>query len=238
MAEPVNVELDERLSELERDLGPTLRAAYRGTLRPGFTAQARARVFTTESATSRRRPALRIVHLRGWAALAAMLVGGVVVAGAMFANQPQTASAADVLERLEAEAIGAYGASVEGTGPCPGPGAPAAAAGSLVIQSAGPGAAANGPVTVSSTSGDDLSERLAKELGVSGDRVRQAMLVTVRGDLAAVPPDPISTIAQQLRKTPAEVCTAFFDQQAGAGGGLGVSGTTTVSTGRPGPQTE
>jgi hypothetical protein len=236
MAELTDVELDERLSELEQDLGPTLRAAYRGSaIRAVFTAQARASVFSTESATGRRRPALRIVHLRSWAALAAMLVGILVVAGAVLANQPQPVSAAAVLEQLEAEA---YGAMVQGEGPCPGPGATGAAGGSLVIQTGGPGVGDSGPVTVSNTNANELSERLAKALGVSGDRVRQAMIATVRGDLAAAP-EPMSTIAQQLGKTPAEVCAAFFDGQVAGEVGLVVSSTsTTQGTGRPGPHTE
>jgi hypothetical protein len=237
MAELADVELDKRLSELERDLGPTLRAAYRGhPIRPGFTAQARAGVFTADSATKNRPwPALRVIHGRLWAALAAMLVGVLVVAGAVFANQPQPVSA-DILEKLEAEA---YGAMVESEGPCPGPGAPQAAGGTLVVQSAGMGAGQGGPVTVTSTSANDLSERLAKELGVSGDRVRQAMLATVRTDMAAAPPEPMSAIAQQLGKTTAEVCAAFFDPHAAGDVGLVASvSSTKVSGGRPGPHTQ
>ena len=231
MPELTDVELDARLSELERDLGPTLRAAYRGrVIRAGFAAQVRARVFTTGSAASRPRSARHIVHLRGWSALAATLVGVVVVAGAVFVNRPQPVSAADVLDQLEAEAVGAM---VDADGPCPGPGAPHAASGTLVIESGGPGA---GPVTASNA--NNLSERLARALGVSGDRVRQAMLATVHADLASMPPEPMASIAQQLGKTPAEVCAAFFDPQQAADHHIVSRSTTEASPGHPAPHAE
>src|SRR5262249_60118344 len=123
-------------------------------------------------------------------------------------NRPQPVSAADVLDQLQAEAVGAM---VDADGPCPGLRAPHAAGGTLVIESGGPGA---GPVTASNT--NNLSERLAGALGVSGDRVRQATLATVHADLASMPPEPMASIAQQLGKTPEEGCAAFFEPQQAA----------------------
>jgi hypothetical protein len=233
MCELTDLELDERLSELERDLGPALRAVYRrGMVRADFARQVRLRVFTTGSTASWPRPALRVIHLRGWAALAAMLVGAVVAGGAVLANQPRPVrgSAADVLDQLQAEA---FGAKIEGEGLCPGPGVPQSASGTLVIESRAPGA---GPVTV--TNASDLSERLAKALGVSGDRVRQAMIATVQADMATAPPEPISTIAQKLGKTPAEVFAAFFDPQSAGGERLIVSGSTASLIDGAAPRTE
>jgi hypothetical protein len=193
-------------------------------------AQVRARVFANGSIASSRRPALRVLHLRGWAALAAMLVGVVVVGGAVLANQARPVSAADVLDQLQTEA---FGAMIESEGPCPGPGAPHAASGTLVIESGAPG---TGPVTA--TSANDVSDRLAKALGVSGDRLRQAMVATVQADMTTVPPEPISSIAQQLGKTPEEVCAAFFDPRAATGEHLIVSGSTTAVKDGAGPRTD
>jgi hypothetical protein len=232
MSEVIDVELDERLSELERDLGPTMRNAYRTkAIRADFASEVRARMFHTESRTRPPRPVLRILPQRVWPTLAATLVG-VLVVGAVFVNRAQPASAADVLDQLQTEA---FGAMIEGEGPCPGMGAPHGAGSTLVI---GSGGTAAGPVTVSNA-GDpnELSERLAKALGVSGDRVRQAMIATLRADPAA-PPEPISTIAQQLDKTPSEVCAALFDPQSAGGDHLVVSASTQAGTGRPGPRME
>jgi hypothetical protein len=227
MTELTDVELERGLSELERELGPTLRAIYRNhTMRAGFAAQIRATTRGNGSAATRSRPALRVVHLRGWSALAASLVGLVVVAGVLLTNQARPVSAADVLDQLQTEAVGALG---EVSGQCPSPGTPHAAGGTLAIQSGGPG---GGPVT--SVSATDMSERLAKALGVSGERLRQAMIATLRTDVAALPPDPMTAIAQQLGKTPAEVCAAFFDPQAGGRPQFGVSGSAlSMADGRP-----
>jgi hypothetical protein len=122
---------------------------------------------------------------------------------------------------------------VDADGPCPSPGAPHAGGGTLVIESGGPGA---GPVTASNA--NNLSERLAKALGVSGDRVRQAMLATVHANLPAVPAEPMASIAQQLGKTPAEACAAFFDPQQAAGQHIVSRSTTEASPGHPAPHTE
>jgi hypothetical protein len=232
MPELTDAELDERLSELERDLGPTLRAAYRRrAMRAGFAAQVRATMVQNDSVT-RRRPALRVIHQRVWATLAATLVGVVIVGSAAFINRPQPVSAADVLDQLQAEA---FGVAADAPGPCPGPGAAGSASGTLMVQSGGPG---TGPVTVSGPSNaNELSERLAKALGVSGERVREAMLATVRADMARVPPEPMTSIAQQLGKTPAEVCAAFFDSHAPGDFAIGTT-TSMASPGRPGPQSE
>jgi hypothetical protein len=65
------------------------------------------------------------------------------------------------------------------------------------------------------------------------------MVATVQADMAAAPPEPISTIAQQLGKSPAEVCAALFDPQSANDDRLIVSASTTKSGGgRPGSQTE
>jgi hypothetical protein len=121
MTELTDVELERGLSELERDLGPTLRAIYRNdTMRAGFAAQVRATTRGNGYAATRSRPALRILHVHGWSALAATLVGVLVVAGVVLTNQARPVSAADVLDQLQVEAVGAWG---EAIGQCPGPGA-------------------------------------------------------------------------------------------------------------------
>jgi hypothetical protein len=100
-----------------------------------------------------------------------------------------------------------------------------------MIQSGGPAAE---PVTVSNSGNpNELSERLAKALGVSGERVRQAMVATVQADLVGTPPEPVSTIAQQLGKSPAEVCAALFDPRSAKDDRLIVSASTTKSGGGP-----
>jgi hypothetical protein len=227
MTELTDVELERGLSELERDLCPTLRAIYRNdTMRAGFAAQVRATTRGNGYAATRSRPALRILHVHGWSALAATLVGVLVVAGVVLTNQARPVSAADVLDQLQVEAVGAWG---EAIGQCPGPGAAHAAGGTLVVGAGGPG---SGPVTSSSPT--EMSERLAKALGVSGDRLRQAMIATLQADVAGLPPEPMTAIAQQLGKTPAEVCAAFFDPQAGGSPQFGVSGSALrVADGRP-----
>jgi hypothetical protein len=161
------------------------------------------------------------------------------MAGAVFANRAQPVSASDVLDQLQAEAYGAIA-----NGPCPGPDAPHATGGALVIEwrasatRVGQGASPDaGPVTA--TNATDLSERLARALGVSGERVRQAMVATVRAGLPALPQEPIASIAQQLGKTPVEVCAAFLDPQSSAGDHLFVSELTAkVTSDRPAPHSE
>src|SRR5205823_3126601 len=97
-----DLELDERLAELERDLGPTLRRMYAGaTMRPGFAVEGR----TDLTVNRNRRPILRIVGQRAWAAMAAVLVVGAVLGIAVFADRPQPVSAADVVDKLQTEAI-------------------------------------------------------------------------------------------------------------------------------------
>jgi hypothetical protein len=227
MTELTDIELDRHLSTLERDLGPTLRAIYRNdTMRPGFAAQVRVSALNNGSAPTRSRPALRILRLRGWSALAASVVGVAVVVGVVLTNQARPVSASDVLDQLQTEAVGALG---EVTGQCPSQGEAHATGGALVVAAGGP---SSGPVTA--TSPTDMSERLAKGLGVSGERLRQAMIATLHTDVAALPTDPITAIAQQLGKTPAEVCAAFLDPQARGDDRVVVSGSAFgAGDGRP-----
>jgi hypothetical protein len=226
MPEPTDVELDEQLLELERDVGPAVRAAYRrGAIRPGFAAQVRAGVLSAGAAAHHPRP-LRIAHSRGRAALAAGLVGMLVVSGAVFANQPRRVSAAAVLEQLHAEA---FEAIVQTDGPCPPSGAAHATGDALAFT---PDGAGPGSLSITPSSGNVVSERLARAVGVSGDRVRQAMLATILPDFEAVPPEPIAAIARQLGKSPAEVCAAFGPPPSSA------DHATTRVGGRSGRHTE
>ena len=111
MPELTDRQVDEHLADLERDLGPTLRAAYRGTpMRGTFASELR----TQLNARATRPPFLRALPQRVWAGVAALLVGSVVVGAALFATRPQPVSAADVLDQLQAEAVSV---SMAGPGP-------------------------------------------------------------------------------------------------------------------------
>jgi hypothetical protein len=240
MSDLTDVELDERLSELERDLGPALQAAYRsGAIGADSAARIRTRAFSSGAAPRPSRPWLRVVGHRAWTALAATLVGVVVVGGAVFANRPQPVSAANVLDQLQAEA---YGVMQDGGGPCPRPGDARTGVGAVMIQAPAPGsgkAAGPGAGPVTAANANELSDKLASALGISGDRVRQAMVATVRADMGPMPPDPMASIARQLGKTPEEVCAAFFDP-AQSGGDQQIVRETATSAGSGGqdPRTE
>ena len=93
----------------------------------------------------------------------------------------------------------------------------------------GPG---SGPTTV--TNANELSDKLAAALGISGDQVRAAMVATIRADLPAPPPDPMASIAQQLGMTREQVCAAFFEGE-GAITGFSIGNTAlSVANGKPG----
>jgi hypothetical protein len=159
---------------------------------------------------------------------------------AVFAYRPQPASASEVLDKLQAEAISGMVSA-----PAPGCGAPpdrgAQSAGGVIAFQTGP---ANGPTGPSAPTGpttltnpNELSDKLATVLGVSGDRVRAAMLATVRADLpASLPPDPMDAIASQLGVSREAVCAAFLDGQGAitgfrvSNGGPGESGPASLHT--------
>lgn len=214
-------ELDERLTELERELGPRLRSVYRGMpLRAGF-----ARELGNSLIAAKPPPALRIVSRTAWAALAATVVGAMVVGVAVFAYQPQTVNASDVLGELQNEAIGLQAFA-------PGPGCGAAGAqkttgGAVIAVQTGSASEPSGPVTVSNAS--DLSDRLGAALGVSGDRVREAMLATMKTSMPPMPADPMELIAKQLGVSTEQVCTAFASS-----GEPSPNVGFTVSAGKPG----
>ena len=216
-----NRELDERLTELERELGPRLRTVYRGMpVRAGFVHE-----LGNSLVAEKPRPALRIVSRTAWAAIAATVVGAMVVGVALFAYQPQTVNASDVLGELQNEAI-----SVQGFAPGPGcgpAGAQKATGGGVIAVQTGIASEPSGPVTVSNAS--DLSDRLGAALGVSGDRVREAMLATMKSTMPPMPADPMELIAKQLGVSTEQVCTAFASSSA-TSGDVGFS----VSAGKPG----
>ena len=148
---------------------------------------------------------------RAWATgAAAVLVVGVSVGVAVFANQAQTASASETLYQLQVEAVTSR--------PVPGPCAPPAgpepppAGGTIAF---GGGKATSGPETISSADAAQLSDKLAQALGVSGDRVREAMRATLAPELpSGPPPDPIAGIARQLGVSTEQVCEAFSNPGA------------------------
>jgi predicted PhzF superfamily epimerase YddE/YHI9 len=78
---------------------------------------------------------------------------------------------------------------------------------------------------------NDLSDRLAQALGISGDRVRAAMLATIQADMPSPPPDPMAAIAAQLGLPTEQVCAAFFDG-APTGGSVAVSEHRTIGVTR------
>jgi hypothetical protein len=204
-------ELDERLADLERDVGPQVRAMYRmPAMRPGFATEAWSRLISAEPTAPRPRARLRLVRRPAWAAVAAVLVGALVVGGAVFINRPRPVNA-EVLDQLQAEAAVAMGGSPSSClphDPAHTTGAVALGAGPGVGTGGSPG---SGPVTVSSTSAADLSERLAKALGVSGDRVRDALVATMRPHVDPLPQEPLTSVAQQLGLSRQQVCEAFLE---------------------------
>jgi hypothetical protein len=202
MPELTDHELDERLAQLEQELGPTLRRIYaNSSMRPAFAASGPRTV-------SMRRPFLRVLNQHAFATLAAVLVGAVAFSVALFAIRPQPANASEVLGQLQAEARQGFvsGAAVGCGAPVP---EQVQTAGVVAMQSGGFGPEVSGPVTLSNA--NELSDKLAAELGVTGDRVRAAMLATVQADLPTTPPpDPMQTIANQLGLTRDQVCAVFL----------------------------
>jgi len=162
-------------------------------------------------AQRRRAGGLLKFPVRAWATGAvAVLVVGLGVGGATFANQAQTARAAEAVYQLQVEAA----TSSPVPGPCAAPNAPkpSAAGGTIAFAGVGDPSGA-GPVTVADA--NQLSDKLAQALGVSGDRVRQAMRETVSADLpSGPPPDPLAGIAKQLGVSTEQVCNAFSNPQS------------------------
>jgi hypothetical protein len=218
---PNRVDFDE-LEMLEAELGPTLRASLHGDApRPGFAEELRRQLNALPLEPARRRARLTLVGRRVWAGLAAIVVIGVASSVAVMASRPQPASAAEVMSQVQAEAVMMM---TTGDGPCGG--STGAGGVGLAITHApggGPvGGGAPGPVSIQSSSAGsptELSDRLAAALGVSGDKVRQAMIDTVKAQMpASLPPDPVADIANQLGLPYPQVCSAFFDPQNGIGG--------------------
>jgi hypothetical protein len=206
-------DFDAHLNELERELEPVLKTLWHAPApRPAFAARLRASVMTDarpSPATLLAGPRRRWPQ-RAWGALAAALVGGLLVSSAALLYRPQPANAEAVLDQLQTEA--ANGVAL-GVGGCAASMATAhATTGSMLFVGAGVGK--SGPVSFSSASA--LSDKLATALGVSGDQVRQAMLETMQSLTLATapPPDPMAGIAQQLGVPEAQVCEAFFSSGA------------------------
>jgi hypothetical protein len=226
---PSRLDLDENLEQLERELGPELRSALRGhSIRPEFVRSLGQELATLPVSSRRRR--LWLIPRRAWAALAAILVVGLASSTAVFALRPQPASA-EALSELQNEAVSMV-ASTNAVGSC-GEGIAGGAAMRVTIAEGSPGNGSglvvaqgsqsdgSGPVTVSTggQASSDLSDKLAQELGISGDKVRQAMVETMRSMMpTSLPPEPIQSIAQQLGVSRQQVCTAFFDGQSSVGG--------------------
>jgi hypothetical protein len=232
---PNRVDFDE-LEMLEAELGPTLRATLRGDApRPDFAEDLRRQLNALPREPARRRARLTLVGRRVWAGLAAIVVIGVASSVALMASRPQPASAEEVMSQVQAEAVTMM---TTGDGPCgggaPGPGG----AGLAITHATGGGPGGPGPVSIQgSTAGSptDLSDRLAKALGVSSDKVVQAMIDTMKAQMpASLPPDPVSGMAEQLGLPREQVCSAFFDPQNGIGGfvvryGSGPAGAPNVN---------
>jgi hypothetical protein len=213
-------EFDE-LEMLEAELGPTLRTALRGeSVRPGFAENLRRQLNALPLEPTGRRARLTLVGRRVWAGLAAIVVVGLASSVALMASRPQPASAAEVMSQVQAEAV----TMMTTGGPCGGT-AGGGDMGFAITRSAGSspisGSAAGPNVLLGSqaVSPTDLSDKLATALGVSGDRVRQAMVDTLKSQMpSSLPPDPISDIADQLGLPRQQVCSALFDPQNGVGG--------------------
>lgn len=210
------------LDTLERELGPTLRAGLRGDApRPDFADRLRKELAALPDQNRANHPVLiRPLARRAWAALAAVIVLGVASTLALVAVRPQPASAAEVLSQVQAETLTSLSTNAAVCTDTPGsPGA-----GNFGYAVARNGASANvttgGAVqTAPDVSPSELSDRLAQALGVSGDRVRQAMLDTMRAEMpTSLPPDPMEGIAQRLGLPRQQVCAAFFDSSSGIHG--------------------
>ena len=155
---------------------------------------------------------------------AAILVAGLAIGVAVFANQAQTASASEAFQRLEAEATSAASTP----GPCGGGKLASAATGGVVAMAGGVDANPKAPA-LTSTDASQLSDKLAQALGVSGDRVRQAMRQTLAPDLpSGPPPDPIAGIARQLGMSTDQVCAAFANPNAQDGSSVSVGRQVTT----------
>ena len=144
-------------------------------------------------ARRRRRTARRLRPLLAGATV--LVVAATALSAALFLNRPQPVSAAEVLDQVQTEALQAStdaGACGRESGAKTGTGGTAPAQ---------PGAAT------------ELSDRLAQALGVSGDRMRQAMLETMCADMPQVSWDPMQAIAQQLGVSPEQVSAAFANPQ-------------------------
>jgi hypothetical protein len=219
---PNRVDFDE-LERLEAELGPTLRATLRGdTPRPGFAESLRRQLNALPLEPARRRARLTLVGRRVWAGLAAIVVIGLASSVALMASRPQPASAEEVMSQVQAEAVTMLST---GGAPCGGGGPGSGDVSVAITHAAGGGPIApgtTGPVSIQGTtpgSPTDLSDRLAAALGVSGDKVRQAMIDTVKAQMpASLPPDPVADIADQLGLPREQVCSAMFDPQNGIGG--------------------
>src|SRR4051794_34671759 len=99
---PSRFDLNEELDALERELGPTLRTTLRGDPpRSGFQASLRSELESLPARKAR----LALVRARTWAALAAVVVVGLISSAALFAARAQTASAEEVLSQVQAEAV-------------------------------------------------------------------------------------------------------------------------------------
>jgi hypothetical protein len=210
MPQHSDVQTDQRLAELERDLGPALRVAYGGyPLRAGFRSELRQELNTMLS-SPKPHPSLRALGQRGWAALAAVLVIGMASSVALFANRPQPASAAEVLDKVQAEAISASTVAAVDAASCSPP-SEMATTGGMVFAT---GPADGGPVEMQPGTATQLSDRLAQALGVTGDKFRQAMLQAIAADLPpSLPPDPFAAIGQHLGVSRQQVCAAFVGTQ-------------------------
>jgi hypothetical protein len=213
---PNRVDFDE-LEKLEAELGPTLRASLRGDApRPGFAEDLRRQLNALPLEPARRRGHLTLVGRRVWAGLAAIVVIGLASSVALMASRPQPASAAEVMSQVQAEAVTMM---TNGDGPCGGAAPGAGGFGMAITHATGGGP---GPVGIQDSkvsSPTDLSDRLAAALGVSSDKVVQAMIDTMRTQMpSSLPPDPVSDIAQQLGLPRDQVCSALFDPQNGIGG--------------------
>lgn len=186
---------------------------------------------------AQRSPRLKLLKspVRAWATgVAAALVVGLSVGVTVFANQVQTANAATTAEavyQLQTE-VASSGPGV----PCGEPMQPPKAAGVNTIAFGG-GAEASGPGSVSISDANQLSDKLAQALGVSGDRVREAMRQAVSAELpSGPPPDPLAGIARELGVSTEQVCNAFATATPAASGPVvSISGSDSkrLTTGGP-----
>jgi hypothetical protein len=153
-------------------------------------------------------------------AAAAVVVLGLSVSVALFANQPPSASAAEVLTQVEAEAVSVSGTS---SATCQPPDGATQSSGGIIAIGSGPGQPGGPSGPISSANANQLSDKLAQALGVSGDQVRQAMRQTLSSEIPTnLPPDPMASIAQQLGVPAEQVCAAFLNPQSP---GLVISGS-------------